>query len=141
MAKQSFEDRLFEWNRLRKNLEHSVNPIEDTVSYWQTIPCCSRNCDPYDSSTWPSPWEMIEENSYCEFTKLLAIAYTLKLTDKFKDLIFLIKIGLDKRQSRMYYLLCVGDQVVAIDDIKSMHINQVPKNIHIQKIHQISNHY
>lgn len=138
MVEKKFEERLSIWHRFRKFLETSEDPIQDTLSFWMDIPSSTRNCDPYDPLTWPDPWQMIDENCYCDFTKILAIGYTLQLTDKFKNERFLIKVGVDKIQSRMYYILCIGDNTISINDVKSMQINLVPKDIHIQKIHDIS---
>ena len=95
----------------------------------------SRNLDPYDQLTWPDPWEMIEENCYCEFTKILAIAYTLKMIDRYKDWQPIIKIGLDRKESILYYMLFIEGKVVGIEYDRSVNIKDLPKNIHIEKIH------
>lgn len=135
MVDKKFEDRLAIWRQLRDSLATSNNPIQDVIDYWNDIPQGQRNADPFDDQTWPDPWEMIEENSYCEFTKILAMAYTLKLSKLYDDWQPVIKIGLDRTQSRMYYMLYLGDQVIGFDEEKSVHISELPKNIHIEKIH------
>jgi hypothetical protein len=84
---------------------------------------------------------MIEENSYCEFTRLLAVVYTLKLSDLFTDWQPTFKVGLDKRQSRLYYMCILNDKVLGIDPEKSVDITQLSKNIHIQKIIELPELY
>lgn len=141
MVDKKFEDRLNIWRSLRDSLSTSNQPVQDVIDYWSNIPQGARNVDPYDQTTWPDPWEMIEENSYCEFTKILAIAYTLKLSNLYDNWQPIIKIGLDRTQSRLYYMLYLDDQVIGFDEEKSVHINELPKNIHIEKIHVMREQY
>lgn len=138
----SFESRLAIWHRFRTILEKSKTPIEDVIDYWNKIPTALRNLDPYDQSTWPDPWEMIEENDYCEFTKLLAVVYTLKLMENFKDCQPIIKIALDKTEHSLYYILLINNQIIGLNENRSMYILQKePKNLMIQKIHTLSTCY
>ena len=141
MVDKKFEDRLTLWRNLRDSLATSAQPVQDVIDYWRTIPQDTRNVDPYDQTTWPDPWEMIEENSYCEFTKLLAIAYTLKLSNLYDNWLPTIKIGLDRTQARLYYMLYLNDQVIGFDEDKSVHISELPKNIHIEKVHVLDEQY
>lgn len=141
MVNRKFEERISVWLRFRQSLETSADPITEAINFWNDVPMAARNLDPYDMETWPDPWEMIEENSYCEFGRLLAIAYTLKLTDKFKDWQPIFKIGLDRTTARRYYMLFLDDQVIGFDHEKSVHINTVPKDIHIEKIHVLEERY
>jgi hypothetical protein len=141
MVDKKFEDRLTIWRKFRDSLSTSSQPVQDVINYWNNIPQGARNVDPYDQNTWPGPWEMIEENLYCEFTKILAIAYTLKLSNLYDDWQPIIKIGLDRTQSRLYYMLYLDDQVIGFDEDKSVHINELPKNIHIEKVHVMREQY
>jgi hypothetical protein len=134
MFDKKFEDRLRVWHDFRVTLSNDPDPIQSTIDFWNQAPETARNIDPYDHATWPDPWQMIEENSYCEFTRTLAIAYTLKLTDRFMDWQPVFKVGIDKSQSRLYYMCIINDSVLGVDLEKSVHITQVPKGIHIQKI-------
>ena len=134
MFDKKFEDRLRVWHDFRATLSNDPDPIQSTIDFWNQAPETARNIDPYDQATWPDPWQMIEENSYCEYTRTLAIAYTLKLTDRFMDWQPVFKVGIDKAQSRLYYMCIINDSVLGVDLEKSVHINQVPKDIHIQKI-------
>jgi hypothetical protein len=134
MFEKKFEERLRYWHDFREDLINHEDPIQAAIDFWNRAPVSYRNIDPYDPTTWPDPWEMIEENLYCEYTKILAIAYTLKLSELFEDWQPEFKVGLDKRQSRLYYMLLVQDKVVGFDQEKSVHIKELPEDIHIQKI-------
>lgn len=141
MVLKRFEDRLATWKGFRDQLPLHTDPIQSTIDYWNTVPTSVRNLDPYDPTTWPDPWQMIEENVYCEYTVILAIGYTLMLTEKFKEWHYEIQVGVDKAQSKLYYILIVEDRVIGLDPDKSMHITDIPKNIHIQKIHVLTEQY
>lgn len=138
MFEKKYEDRLKVWHDFRESLSNSRDPIQDTINFWNRAPLVSRNIDPYDPETWPDPWEMIEENSYCEYTKILAMAYTLKLSKTFENWQPTFKIGLDKQKSRLYYMLEVNDKVLGFYQGKSVHIKELPDDIHIQKIIRLS---
>jgi hypothetical protein len=141
MLSKRYEDRLIAWKQLRDQLDHSVNPIQSAITFWNSIPESSRNLDPYDSTTWPDPWEMIEENSYCEYTKVLAIGYTLMLTEKCKDWHYEVRVGLDRRHSKLYYMLVVDNHVIGFEEEKSVHISNIPRDIHIEKTHVLSEQF
>ena len=141
MVLKRFEDRLIAWRVLRDKLTSESDPVQTAIDFWNNIPKTIRNLDPYDSTTWPDPWEMIEENVYCEYTSTLAIGYTLMLTEKFKDWHYEIQVGLDKDQSKLYYMLIAGDQVIGLDQDKSVHIKDIPNNIHIEKTHVLSEQF
>jgi hypothetical protein len=141
MTLKSFEDRLATWKRLRDKLVSQPDPIQLAIDFWNDLPESSRNLDPYDQDTWPDPWTLILENTYCNYTKILGIGYTLMLTDKFKDWHYEIQVGIDRDQSKLYYMLIADDRVIGLEQEKSVHISSIPKNIHIQKTHVLSGQY
>lgn len=134
MFDKKFEDRIKVWHDFRATLSNDLDPVQSTIDFWNRAPETTRNLDPYDSTSWPDPWQMIEENVYCEFTRTLAAVYTLKLTDQFTDWQPVFKVGIDKSQSRLYYMCIINDSVLGVDLEKSVHIDQIPTGIHIQKI-------
>jgi len=127
-----YEDRLHLWKELRDQIDQEDSPIEVVLDFWNSIPKTARNLDPYDSSTWPSPWEMIEENEYCEYTSVLAVGYTLMLTEKYKDWHYEIKVGLDRVKSKLYYILLAGDHVIGINSEKNVHLIEEPTTMHVE---------
>jgi len=141
MLSKTYEDRLIAWRTFRSQLDQEKDPIQSAIDFWTAVPEVTRNIDPYDSKTWPDPWEMIEENSFCEYTKILAIGYTLMLTEKCKDWHYEIQIGLDRHQSKLYYMLLAGEHIIGFEEEKSIHISNLPKNIHIQQTHVLSEQF
>jgi len=141
MVLKSFEDRLAIWKRLRDDLTAQPNPIQSVIDFWNNLPQSPRNIDPYDESTWPSPWEIIEENVYCEYTKILGIGYTLMLSEKFKNWHYEVQVGVDRTQSKLYYMLIADNQVIGLDQQKSVHILNISENIHIEKKYVLSEQY
>lgn len=126
MFKKKFEERMILWRQFRETLEVSKNPIQDTIDFFAEAPTVDFAADPYSKSTWPHPWELIEENNYCPFVKILAICYTLQLTDRFSQSTFEIHITQDKERSATDYLLYVDDLVIGLNGDSYVHRTKVP---------------
>ena len=77
---------------------------------------------------------MIEENRYCDFTKILAIYYTLQLTDRFSNSRFEIHITLDEKESVLRYLLFVDNLTIGYYYNKSIEAMDLP-NLKCQMQH------
>ena len=131
--KLKYEDRLLDWKDFRKELESVDDPIQFAIDFYNQTPSLSRNVDPYDKETWPSPWEIIAENNYCLFLKLLGICYSLQLTDRFSTDIFEIHIVLDRDSSSTYYLLYVRDRVIGYDGETHVAKKDLPKQLQPQQ--------
>ena len=67
---ESFENRVSAWLSFRKELEKHPHPLERVIEFWNKAPISTRSCDPFDQTSWPKPWDLIEENHYCEFSKI-----------------------------------------------------------------------
>lgn len=126
MFDKKFEERLAIWVEFRKTLEVSNDPIDDTIAFFNRAPEVNYASDPYTPSTWPTPWELIEENIYCPFVKILAICYTLQLTDRFSQSTFEIHITQDKERSSTDYLLYIDDTVIGLNGDSYVHRTQIP---------------
>ena len=133
MFEKKFEERLSIWKSFRDDLETAVDPIQDTINFFQFAPICSMAADPWTQSTWPDPWELIEENNFCEFVKILAICYTLQLTDVLSHASYKIHIVLDNEKSKTYYLLYVDDRVVGFHGDKHVSVSELPNNLYSQQ--------
>jgi hypothetical protein len=128
--KKEFEQRLSIWRAFRETLETSNDPIQDTINFYNKAPLCNLAADPYTQSTWPDPWELLEENNYCNFIKTLAICYTLQLTDCLSQSNFEIHITRDNENSATYYLLYVDDFVVGFAGESYVHKDKLPKTVY-----------
>lgn len=125
---------LDEWFRFRQQLEASSSPLDDTHNFFSRFPIIKVYTDPYDRSTWPTPWELIHENQYCPFNKVLAVCYTLQLTTKYQISQPTITITIDKNNKTVYYLLFIDDKVYGYDSNGWISAKNLPitlKNIKI----------
>lgn len=133
--------RLVAWRDLRQHLETSTRPFEDVVEFFQKFPHVKVYTDPYDQSTWPTAWELIEENEYCSFNLILAVCYTLQLCNRFEHIQPKITISIDKINKTVYYLLFIDDIVYGYDYNEWIPVSTVPvtlKNIkiyHMEPLH------
>ena len=128
------QTRQLAWYQLRQTLETSVDPFSDVAKFFLRLPRVKFYTDPYDSSTWPTPWELIDENEYCEFNLILGMCYTIQLTERFKDCRPTINLAIDIVNKTVYYLLCIDDRVYGYDD-SWITMSELPKSLKMQKIY------
>jgi hypothetical protein len=138
MFNQTFENRVKLWKQFRSTLENSPTAFEDVIEFWNKAPLVSIQADPYDRKTWPGPWEMIHDNVYCSFLKILAIYYTLQLTDKFSQARFEINIVQDKENYQKKYLLYIDNICIGYDALKPTFISDLPKTLEIELTYSVS---
>lgn len=126
------DDRLSAWSDLRKRLDNSIDPLQEAIDFWSQTPFVGHNhkIDPFYQASWPTPWEIIIENRYDDFTKAVMIGYTLLLTEKFKTSEIQIKTLVDIQFKRLYNVVYVDNkwvlnyndsQVVLADNIPSLY--------------------
>jgi len=125
---------LTSWYKLRQDLEISETPFTDVVNFFSRLPRVKVYTDPYDSSRWPTPWELISENEYCEFNLILGICYTLQLTERFKNIQPKINVSIDRINKTVYYMLIVKDKVYGYSD-DWLDVDELPKSLKIQKMY------
>jgi DNA polymerase elongation subunit (family B) len=130
--------RFDEWSKFRKHLETSETPYEDVVKYFQKLPKVKVYTDPYDRSTWPTAWELIEENQYCPFNIILGICFTLQLTDRFSNIDPTISISIDNVNKTVYYLLYFDDKVYGYSEDGWISALDVPKTVVQIKIYPMA---
>lgn len=136
-VEQQSQRRLTAWYNLRQQLETSSEPFKEVTSYFLRLPRVKVYTDPYDSTTWPTPWELIDENEYCEFNIILGICFTLQLTERFKNINPKINVAIDNRNKTVYYLLIVDDKVYGYSEEEWIGVDQLPKTLKMQKIYDM----
>ena len=79
MWKSEVSERLVHWRvfRLAIGGMSLENAIQATAEFWQDCPYCPYYLDPSDPDSWPSAWELISENYYCDIAKALGMLYTI----------------------------------------------------------------
>jgi hypothetical protein len=116
MFEKDYITRISAWRLFRETVDQSSNPIEHVLAKYNSIATHDRTVDPYDRSSWPCPWEMLMYDQYCEFAKLLGVAYTLQLTERFCQSVCGIHIYTDYESSQIKYFLSIDDTYVHLDD-------------------------
>ena len=129
--------RLKQWVEFRNQLEVSADPLSDVARLYSEAPKVKVYSDPYDKSTWPTPWELIEENEYCPFNQVLGVAYSLGLTERFKDWQPKIAIAVDTSNMCVYYLLYYNDMVYGFEDDVWTSVKNLPKSLSIKRIYNL----
>lgn len=137
IAEKTTEKRLAAWKNLRQHLETSSTPLEDVANFFNQHKIIKFYTDPYDQSTWPTAWELIEENQYCRFNLLLGICYTLQLCNRFNKSKPKITISIDKLSNSVYYLLFIEDLVYGYVDEEWTSVNNIPKSLKNIKIYEM----
>jgi hypothetical protein len=131
------DDRLSVWADFRKSINTSSDPLQDVAHFWESTPFTAHNhqIDPYYQASWPSPWEIIVENRYDDFTKAVMIGYTLLFTDRFKDSDIQIKTLVDTEGKRLYNIVYVDDTwALNYDDSKVMLANNIPSLYRLENL-------
>ena len=137
MFKLDLESRLAAWSAFRKDLEVSESPLTDLSEFWKHTPYSGYNrlIDPYYQDSWPTPWEIIVENKYDDFTKSVMIGYTLLLTNRFKDSNIKIKTLVDSSNNRLYNVVCIDDTLALnYDDSQPVSIDIIPEHYRIENL-------
>ena len=137
MFDKPYEQRLTIWRDLRNNLETSSDTIQEAINFYNNAPDCLIAADPFTPSSWPTAWEIIEENNYCPFVKILAICYTLQLTDVLSQASYEIHITRDREKSATYYLLYVDNNVIGFDSETYVHRSKLPNTLRSELVHAL----
>lgn len=134
----TFENRVAAWVKLRQELETHSDPFNHAIAFWNKAPLGKMTCDPFDRSTWLGAWDMIEENRYCEFSKMLALSYTFLLTDRFGKTMHELNIAADRENHELLYLLHIHDHVLGYNNNSAMHKDEIPSHLIIQASYVMS---
>lgn len=137
MFQQKPEDRLRSWREFRASLD--VLPLDQalaqTAEYWARAPFTPYYLDPDDPSTWPDPWTLIMENTYCDVAKCLGIVYTMTLTTHRTDLDIVFQQYTDTKNNHVYNLACVnqGKYILNMIDGAVVNTKQIDKTLALTK--------
>lgn len=76
------DQRLAEWKKFRKKISEldSQQAIQSTTQLWSFAPFVNHYLDPATPKEWPNPWQLLDENYYCDLAKALGMLYTLALS-------------------------------------------------------------
>jgi hypothetical protein len=79
-----FESRLQSWADLRTRLwQDSISTaLQSLNSWWFEIAWCPYLLHWDDQSSWPDPWELLEQQALCDVARGLGIMYTIAMLDR-----------------------------------------------------------
>ena len=83
MWKTTYQERLADWFNLRQAAEElpQENQLALINDWWFRAPIVNHLIYWEDQSTWPSPWDLLVNNGYCDLARALGIVYTLQMLD------------------------------------------------------------
>lgn len=136
MFNKSIDDRLSIWFTHRTEIENSETPFEDVWRFWKDAPFVpyNKNIDPYFQHGWPSPWEIIVNNRYDDFTRALMIGWTLTLTKRFKESKIEIKTIVDKIKPSQYNVVCIEDWGINYSDVGPILLEEIPDSFFLENL-------
>jgi len=135
MFDKTYEIRLALWRDFRNSLEEADDPFRSVLELYNKSPHVNFHTDPWTQSMWPDPWELINENQYDSFCRVLGMCYSLQLTERFKESDFEIHISTDKKNSLTCYLLIVDNVVVNWEDDSQISKSELPDTLVSQTIY------
>ena len=78
---QNYDTRLRSWYELRTKIENldTESKCIEIDKWWQDAPLVNHHLHILDVTTWPGPWDLLVENTYCTVARALGMCYTLLL--------------------------------------------------------------
>jgi hypothetical protein len=137
MFNKDVEHRLSVWLELRKSLEINEDPLMLVWEFWKTAPFIpyNRNIDQHNQPSWPSPWDIIVENKYDEFTRALMIGLTLKLTNKFQNASIELRTLVDSDTGVRYNVICIDElHIINYSDLGPVTLESLPSSIILENL-------
>ena len=79
---QNYDTRLRNWYELRTKIEKFDIETKCVITdrFWQQAPLVNHHLHILDTISWPDPWQLLVENTYCTIARALGMCYTLLLT-------------------------------------------------------------
>lgn len=128
MNKLELDERLSSWKSFRDSINDSDSVLVHVQNYWTKFPTIPYNhkIDRYNIKSWPSPWEIIADDVYDDFTIALMMGYTLKLTTQFANQPIELRTMVDNYHSRLYNLIVIEDDVLNFGQDKIVKTQDIP---------------
>ncbi len=126
MFKLQTRERLSLWKSFRDNISSlsEKDAITKTVAFWQSCPFTPFYLLYDDTSNWPDPWQLIEENYYCDLAKCLGIVYTLYLSAHGKTLDIEVQVYQNKKTRQLYNLVQLNQGKYILNLIEGEIVNK-----------------
>ena len=139
MWKLETSERIARWRDFRRSLDDLplADAIQDVAEFWHTCPFQPYYLDPADPESWPTAWDLISENYYCDLAKALGMLYTICLTQHGSALAAEIHIYNDPETGYVYNLpvLAQGKYVINFIDNKIVNIESIDKKLKLKRLY------
>lgn len=106
MFRLKSKERLTLWKNFRQLINSLPlgEAIQHTNNFWHACPFSPYYLDPALPESWPDPWQLIIENTYCDLAKCLGIVYTLHLSAHTNNIQPEIRVYYDTKTRYSYHL-------------------------------------
>jgi len=76
------QGKLLAWREWRTQLSamDTVTALNEAAKWWKFVPLVNKTFDPWRVETWPTPWELIGNGSFCPSAQGLGMFYSLVLS-------------------------------------------------------------
>ena len=103
--------RLAAWKQFRRSLDSmELEPaLLAVAAFWQSCPFCPYYLDVDDPDSWPTAWQLISDNYYCDLARALGMLYTVAYSRH--GLYHMeIRTYIDPETRYTYNLVCIDNQ-------------------------------
>lgn len=129
-------ERLRFWYDFRQKLNSTtlVDAVQATTNLWSYAPFVRRYLHDSDVSSWPTPWELIYDNHYCDIAKCLGMLYTLHLCNHKPHIE--IRIYKDNLTNEQYNLVWIDKGKYVLNYVFNEVVNkeQIEKTMQLIKL-------
>lgn len=136
MFKLSTGDRMHRWKQFRSQLNELPlgEALQSTLDLWHSCPFIPFYLEADNPGNWPNPWELIEENYYCDLAKVLGIVYTLYLTEHKNFLDPEIRVYYDSKNRTYYHIawFAQGKYVLNLVEGEIVNKEQINKELKLK---------
>lgn len=125
MWKLEASERIARWRAFRLTLGGMTleKAIQATADFWQNCPHSPYYLDPNDPESWPSAWDLITENYYCDLAKTLGMLYTIAFSAHGHNLSMKICVYNDSETGYEYNLAIFDEGKYVINFIDGEVVN------------------
>jgi hypothetical protein len=80
----TFEERLPAWHALRHDAQHQDldTALANINDWWWRAPMVNHTLIRQDPDSWPGPWDLLAQNSFCDLARALGMLYTVMMLQR-----------------------------------------------------------
>ena len=125
MWKLQTSERMARWRDFRKQLNQMSldDALMAVVDFWYRCPYTPYYLDPSKPETWPEPWQLVEENYYCDVAKSLGMLYTIYLSDHKNSIECELRIYKDPETGFIYNLVYLNQGKYVLNLVEDEIVN------------------